>query len=78
MSLKLTHVLRGIAGLVAAVAAYYAVLYGVTVTDIVTRPVNQGWIELLVLLLLPIFLGVAVLSVVALVLGRYAWLGRVF
>jgi hypothetical protein len=78
MNKRLSMVLRGVAGLIACVAAYYGALWGYAVIDIVTRPINQGWVELLVLLLLPIFIGVAVLAVVALVLGRYAWLGRVW
>lgn len=78
MSPAITRVLRGVAGLVAAVAGYYAIYNGVIVLDIVTRPVNRGWWELLALLLTPIFLGVGLLLIFAIVLGRYAWRGRVF
>ena len=70
--------LRGVSGIVALVAGYYALYLGVDVFYIVTRPVNQGWIELLVLMLLPVFIGVAALAVMAGVLGRYAWRGKLW
>ena len=78
MSQQITWIMRGLAGLLASVSAFYAIWFGVIALDIVTRPINQGWIELLLLLLSPIFLGVFILAIVSIVLGRFAWRGRIF
>ncbi len=67
--------LRIIAGLVALVAAWYAIVIGIDLADVLTRPINQGWIEVLLILFLPLFIGVATLTAVAIMLGRYAWRG---
>ena len=44
--------LRIIAGLVALVAAWYAIVIGIDLADVLTRPINQGWIEVLLILFL--------------------------
>ena len=67
--------LRIIAGLVALVAAWYAIVIGIDLADVLTRPINQGWIEVLLILFLPLFIGVATLTAVAIMLGRYSWRG---
>ena len=71
-------VLRIAAGIVALAAAWYAIVIGVDLADVLTRPINQGWLEVLLILFLPLFIGVATLTAIAIMLGRYAWRGRFF
>ena len=68
-------VLRIAAGIVALAAAWYAIVIGIDLADVLTRPINQGWIEVLLILFLPLFIGVATLTAVAIMLGRYSWRG---
>jgi hypothetical protein len=72
------NALRLAAGIVALVAAWYAIVIGIDLADVLTRPINQGWLEVLLILFLPLFIGVATLTAVATMLGRYAWRGRFF
>jgi len=72
------HALRIAAGILALVAAWYAIVIGIDLADVLTRPINQGWLEVLLILFLPLFLGVATLTTIASMLGRYAWRGRFF
>lgn len=71
-------VIRIISGAIALAAAWYAIVIGVDLADVLTRPINQGWIEVLLILFLPLFIGVATLTAIAIMLGRYAWRGRFF
>ena len=71
-------VLRIAAGIAALVAAWYAIVIGIDLADVLTRPINQGWLEVLLILFLPLFIGVAALTAVASLLTRYAWRGRFF
>lgn len=72
------HALRIAAGILALVAAWYAIVIGIDLADVLTRPINQGWLEVLLILFLPLFIGVAALTAIATMLGRYAWRGRFF
>lgn len=72
------HALRIAAGILALVAAWYAIVIGIDLADVLTRPINQGWLEVLLILFLPLFIGVAALAAIATMLGRYAWRGRFF
>lgn len=78
MSGSLKNLLRAGSGVVAAVAAWYAIVVGADLADVLTRPINQGWIEVLLILFLPLFVGVALLTAVAVFLGRFAWRGSFF
>lgn len=71
-------VLRIAAGIVALAAAWYAIVIGIDLADVLTRPINQGWLEVLLILFLPLFIGVATLTAIAIMLGRYARRGRFF
>lgn len=66
------------AGIIAAVCAYYAITIGVDVAGILLRPANAGWIQILLMLFLPLFVGVIALGLAAAFLGRYAIKGRFF
>jgi hypothetical protein len=71
-------VLRGAAGIAAAVAAGYALYIAADLADVLTRPVNQGWIEILLILFMPLFIGIVLLALAAGLLARYAWVGSFF
>jgi hypothetical protein len=66
------------AALAAAVAIYYAVRLALNIADTLMRPANSGWVEVLLILFLPLFLGLAALTVAGILLARYAWRGRFF
>lgn len=66
------------AALAAAIALYYAVRLALDLADTLMRPANAGWLEVLLILLLPLFLGLAALTVASALLARYAWRGRLF
>lgn len=56
----------------------YALYIAVDLADILTRPVNQSWIEVLIIFLAPVFVGVASLLLASVFLVRYAWYGVFF
>jgi hypothetical protein len=78
MSPTVKQMLRVLAGIVAAAAAGTALYIAADLLDVLTRPVNQGWADVLLIMFLPLFMGIALLALAAAFLGRYAWVGTFF
>lgn len=70
--------LRIAAGAASAGAFGFALYIAADLFDVLTRPVNQGWIEILLILFLPLFVGIVLLALAGAFLGRYAWVGSFF
>lgn len=66
---------RGAAGIVAAAMLGTALYVAADLLDVLTRPVSAGWIEVLLILFLPHFLAVGLLTAVGALCARYAWAG---
>jgi hypothetical protein len=66
---------RVVAGAAAAAMLGGALYVAADLFDVLTRPVNAGWIEVLLILFLPHFLAVGLLTAVGALLARYARAG---
>lgn len=66
------------AALAASIAFFYAVRLALEIAGTLMRPAVSGWVEVLLILFLPLFLGLAALTVAGILLARYAWRGRFF
>jgi hypothetical protein len=75
---QVQKLLRVASGVVALVAAFYAIRIGIDLVGTLMRPANQGWVDILFILFLPIFIGIALLAVISVFFGRYAWRGAFF
>lgn len=66
---------RAVAGVAAAAMLGSALYVAAGLFDVLTRPVNAGWVEVLLIFFLPHFLAVGLLTAVGALLARYAWAG---